>query len=316
MFLVYPRRMEKLSPNHPFTVAALYRFTRLERFADLKAPLAAFCCSRGIRGTLILAHEGINGTVAGTQSAIAELIAHLETWPELAGAEVKYSHAARMPFYRMKVRLKREIVTMGIADVDPLKSAGTYVNPSEWNELIADERTILIDTRNDYEVKIGTFKGAVDPNTKTFTEFPAWLAENKASLEGKRVAMFCTGGIRCEKATAFVKGLGFEDVFHLRGGILKYLEEVPAQESRWEGECFVFDERVSVGHGLVEGEAELCRACRSPLTTEAMRSPLYAEGVSCPACFEKRTEQDRARYGERQKQIGLAKQRGGRHIGK
>jgi UPF0176 protein len=313
MFLVYPRNMDKLSP---FTVAALYRFTRLERYEALKVPLAEFCCARGIRGTLILACEGINGTVAGTPEAIDELLKYLNSWPEFAGAEVKFSHAEKMPFYRMKVRLKREIVTMGVKDIDPLKSVGAYVDPKDWNALIADENTILIDTRNDYEVKIGTFQGAVDPDTKTFTEFPAWVAENRDRLEGKKVAMFCTGGIRCEKATAFVKGLGIEDVFHLKGGILKYLEDVPTENSLWEGECFVFDERVSVGHGLIEGEAELCRACRSPLTAAAKLSQKYEAGVSCPSCFDTRTEEDRARYAERQKQMRLAHARGERHIGK
>jgi UPF0176 protein len=308
--------MTEVSQKPAFKVAALYRFARLERFRELKGPLAEFCCARGIRGTLILAHEGINGTVAGTDAAIAELIAHLNTWPEFTGAEIKYSSAEKMPFYRMKVRLKREIVTMGVADIDPLNSVGAYVEAKDWNRLIADENTILVDTRNDYEVKIGTFQGAVDPDTKTFTEFPAWIAANREKLDGKNVAMFCTGGIRCEKATAYVKGLGVENVFHLKGGILKYLEEVPAGESRWEGECFVFDERVSVGHGLIEGEAELCRACRSPLTAEAKLSPHYEAGISCPACFDKRTEADRARYAERQKQMRLAKARGARHIGK
>ena len=308
--------MENLSHSDPFTVAAIYRFARFERYQSLKAPLAEFCCARGIRGTLILAHEGINGTVAGTREAIAELIAHLETWPEFSGAEVKYSHAEKMPFYRMKVRLKAEIVTMRQDGIDPLLAAGTYVAPKDWNALIADEDTILIDTRNDYEVKIGTFKGAIDPNTKAFTEFPAWVEAHRQELEGKKVAMFCTGGIRCEKASAFVKGLGINEVFHLQGGILKYLEEVPQEDSRWEGECFVFDERVSVGHGLIEGKAELCRACRSPLTAETKKSAQYEEGVSCPSCIDQRTEADRARYGERQKQIRLAQKRGERHIGK
>jgi UPF0176 protein len=297
-------------------VAALYRFARLEHYGELKAPLAEFCCARGIRGTLILAHEGINGTVAGTEEAVSGLLAYLHSWPEFSGAEIKYSTADRMPFYRMKVRLKREIVTMGVPDIDPLKAAGTYVEAKEWNALIAHEDTILIDTRNDYEVKIGTFQGAVDPDTKSFTEFPAWIEANRDKLDGKKVAMFCTGGIRCEKASAFVKGLGIEDVFHLKGGILKYLEEVPAGESRWEGECFVFDERVSVGHGLIEGEAELCRACRSPLNAAAKQSAHYETGVSCPVCFDKRTAEDRARYAERQKQIRLAQARGERHIGK
>ncbi len=299
-----------------FKVAALYRFARLARYRELKSPLAEFCCARGIRGTLILANEGINGTVAGTDEAVAELIAYLNSWPEFAEAEIKYSTAEKMPFYRMKVRLKREIVTMGVPDIDPLLAAGTYVEAKDWNGLIADKDTILIDTRNDYEVKIGTFRGAIDPGTKAFTEFPAWIAANRERLEGKNIAMFCTGGIRCEKATAYVKGLGVENVFHLKGGILKYLQDVPADESRWEGECFVFDERVSVGHGLIEGEAELCRACRSPLTAEAKQTAHYEAGVSCPACFDKRTEADRARYGERQKQIRLALARGERHIGK
>jgi UPF0176 protein len=308
--------MEISSHTLPVTVAALYRFAPFAAYREMKAELAEFCCARGVRGTLILAHEGINGTVAGSAEAVGSLIEKLHEWPEFAGAEIKYSFAEKMPFYRMKVKVKREIVTMGVADIDPLKSAGTYVEAKDWNALIADEDTILIDTRNDYEVQIGTFAGAVDPNTKTFTEFPSWVKNNRERLEGKKVAMFCTGGIRCEKATAFVKGLGVENVYHLKGGILKYLEEVPTAESRWEGECFVFDERVSIGHGLVEGEAELCRACRSPLTATAKASDKYEEGVSCPTCFDTRTAEDRARYAERQKQIRLAHQRGERHIGK
>jgi UPF0176 protein len=308
--------MKSTSPNLPIAVAALYRFAPFANHAQMKAELAEFCCARGIRGTLILAHEGINGTVAGSAEAVQALIQKLHEWREFAGAEIKYSHAERMPFYRMKVKVKREIVTMGVEDIDPLKSAGAYVEAKDWNALIADEDTILIDTRNDYEVQIGTFEGAVDPNTKTFTEFPAWVENNREKLEGKKVAMFCTGGIRCEKATAFVKGLGVEDVYHLKGGILKYLEEVPAEESHWRGECFVFDERVSVGHGLIEGEAELCRACRAPLTAEAKASEMYEEGVSCPSCYGTRTAEDRARYAERQKQIRLAHARGERHIGK
>jgi UPF0176 protein len=308
--------MKNSSSNLPVTVAALYRFAPFENHLQMKAELAEFCCARGIRGTLILAHEGINGTVAGTSEAVEGLLEKLQDWPEFAGAEIKYSHAETMPFYRMKVKVKREIVTMGIEDIDPTKSAGAYVEAKDWNALISDEDTILIDTRNDYEVQIGTFKGAVDPDTKTFAEFPAWVEANRDRFEGKKVAMFCTGGIRCEKATAFVKGLGVENVYHLKGGILKYLEEVPAAVSRWEGECFVFDERVSVGHGLIEGEAELCRACRAPLTAQAKASEKYEEGVSCPSCHETRTAEDRARYAERQKQIKLAHARGERHIGK
>ncbi|RUW26444.1 rhodanese-related sulfurtransferase [Mesorhizobium sp. M4B.F.Ca.ET.215.01.1.1] len=297
-------------------VAALYKFARLDGFEALRAPLAAFCCGRGIKGTLLLAHEGINGTVAGSEADIAALVDHLNSIEGLAGLEVKYSAAADMPFHRMKVRLKREIVTMGVEDLDPATSAGTYVAPADWNALISDENTIVIDTRNAYEVSIGTFRGAVDPATASFREFPAWVERHRDQLEGRKVAMFCTGGIRCEKATAYVKSLGFEDVFHLKGGILKYLEQVPAEESLWQGECFVFDERVSVSHGLAEGEAELCRACRHPLTVEDRLSPRYAAGVSCPHCHEVRSDEDRARYTERQRQVELATARGkGPHIG-
>jgi UPF0176 protein len=306
-----------LSPlPQSFCVAALYRFCRLEGFEALREPLAAFCRAHGIKGTLLLAREGINGTVAGSDAAIAALIDHFETIPELSGLDVKYSSADEMPFHRMKVRLKREIVTMGVDDIDPLQSVGTYVAPAEWNALIADPDTILIDTRNGYEVSLGTFEGAIDPGTASFREFPDWVEQHRAELDGKKVAMFCTGGIRCEKATAYVKSLGIEDVFHLKGGILKYLEQVPVEDSLWRGECFVFDERVSVSHGLVEGEAELCRACRFPLTPKERLSPKYAAGVSCPHCFDARSDEDRARFAERQRQVELAQARGqGQHIG-
>ncbi|RWB23427.1 MAG: rhodanese-related sulfurtransferase [Mesorhizobium sp.] len=308
--------MTAAKENQPIRVAALYKFARLDGSEALREPLAAFCRGRGIKGTLLLAHEGINGTVAGSEEAIAALIDHLQTIEGLAGIEVKYSAAADMPFHRMKVRLKREIVTMGVDNLDPATSAGTYVAPADWNALISDTDTLVIDTRNAYEVSIGTFKGAVDPKTASFREFPVWIEQHREELEGRKVAMFCTGGIRCEKATAYVKSLGFKNVFHLQGGILKYLEEVPAEESLWQGECFVFDERVSVSHGLAEGEAELCRACRHPLTAEDRLSPNYAVGVSCPHCFEARSDEDRARYAERHRQVELAQMRGSkRHIG-
>jgi UPF0176 protein len=300
----------------PFRVAALYRFVRLDRCEELRAPLAAFCCSRGIKGTLLIAREGINGTVAGSEAAIADLIAHLEAMPEFAGLDVKYSAAGEMPFRRMKVRLKREIVTMGVPDIDPLAGAGAYVDPGDWNALIADPDTVVVDTRNGYEVALGSFAGAIDPQTESFRDFPDWVARNRDALEGKKVAMFCTGGIRCEKATAYVKSQGIDEVFHLKGGILKYLEEVPAEESLWRGECFVFDERVSVAHGLEVGGAELCRACRHPLTAADRLSPKFAEGVSCERCYDSRTEADRARYAERHRQVELAAARGARpHIG-
>jgi len=296
-------------------VAALYHFTRLEDPATLRQPLAAFCCARGIKGTLLLAREGINGTVAGPASAIDELLAHLTSKPEFAALKAKFSHAPEMPFHRMKVRLKKEIVTMGVPDLDPA-DAGTYVAPSDWNELISDPETIIVDTRNDYEYALGTFRNAIDPNTTSFTQFPDWVDRHHNELAGRKVAMFCTGGIRCEKATAYLKSVGLSDVYHLRGGILKYLEEVPASESLWDGECFVFDERVSVKHGLEVGEAELCRACRHPLTAEERVSPDYVIGVSCPHCVSERSDADRARYAERQRQVELAEQRGERkHIG-
>ncbi len=307
--------MDKPSTNHPVAVAALYRFARFERFADYQRPLLDMTERLGIKGTLLLASEGINGTVAGTPSAIDELVAYLGSIAEIAGMEIKYSQAAAMPFLRMKVRLKKEIVTMGVPGIDPLLSVGTYVAPKDWNALIADPDTIVIDTRNTYETKVGSFANSVDPDTEAFTEFPDWLRLKKPDFAGKKVAMFCTGGIRCEKATAFAKEIGIEDVYHLKGGILAYLEQVPAQESRWQGECFVFDERVSVGHGLALGDAVLCRACRMPLTSDDCASPLYADGLSCPHCHGLRTDKERARYAERQKQMLLAKQRGNRHIG-
>ncbi|MBD0414430.1 oxygen-dependent tRNA uridine(34) hydroxylase TrhO [Oryzicola mucosus] len=303
-------------PTPSFRVAALYKFCRLDRFEALKTPLAELCCSRGIKGTLLLAREGINGTVAGSEAAIAELIDFLQAQPEFSGLELKFSSAEEMPFHRMKVRLKREIVTMGVEGLDPLEGKGAYVDPGDWNALIADPETVVIDTRNDYEVSIGTFRNALDPQTKSFRDFPAWVEQHREELEGRKVAMFCTGGIRCEKATAYVRSLGIDEVFHLKGGILKYLEEVPAEESLWQGECFVFDERVSVAHGLVEGEAELCRACRHPLVPAEKLSPKFEPGISCPHCFDARTDEDRARYAERQRQVELAEARGAKpHIG-
>lgn len=298
-----------------FLVAALYHFARFDRYESFRAPLQAFCDENGIKGTLLIAREGINGTVAGTDDAIARLLAYLRSQPEFAKLEHKESRASKMPFLRMKVRLKREIVTMGVEDIDPNRIVGTYVDPKDWNALISDPDTIVIDTRNDYETAIGIFKGAVDPKTKTFREFPDWVKNNPGLHNKPKIAMYCTGGIRCEKATAFMKEQGFEDVYHLKGGILKYLEEVPREESLWEGACFVFDERVSVEHGLTEGPHRLCHACRNPISAEEVNSPYFEEGVSCSHCYHTRTEEDRLRYRQRQHQIMLAKKRGEKHIG-
>jgi len=302
-------------PDHLETVqvAALYRFVPIADPASLRAALASFCCANGLKGTLLIAPEGVNGTVAGSAQALDGLVELLAA-NGVDGLELKFSHATEMPFHRMKVRLKREIVTMGIEGLDPLQ-AGRYVEPADWNALVSDPATIVIDTRNDYEVAIGTFKDAVNPETASFRDFPAWAEAHRDELEGRKVAMFCTGGIRCEKATAYVRSLGLDEVFHLKGGILKYLETVPATDSLWEGECFVFDERVSVGHGLAEGDAKLCRACRRPLTAEDRKSSFFLEGVSCAACFGERSEEDRARYGERHRQVELARARGQRHVG-
>jgi UPF0176 protein len=298
-------------------VAALYQFTRLADCAALREPLERLCRRQRVRGTLLLAHEGINGTIAGTADGIAAVLAHIRGLPGCDGLEVKFSDAATMPFHRLKVRIKREIVTMGQPAIDPLLSAGTYVDPHDWNALIADPATVVIDTRNSYEVAVGTFAGAIDPHTRSFSEFPAWFREHRARLlDGKtKVAMFCTGGIRCEKSTAFLRAEGVEQVYHLKGGILKYLEEVPREVSAWHGECFVFDQRVSVGHGLAPGTHVLCHACRMPVSEQDSRSALYEPGVSCPACHATRTDAQRAAYRERHRQEALAAAQGRAHVG-
>ena len=299
-----------------FHVAALYRFTKFENPAALKEPLAKLCCAQGIKGTLLLATEGINGTIAGPDEGVAAVLAHIRTLPGCADLDVKDSRAETMPFYRMKVRVKREIVTMGEPAIDPLDT-GHYVAPRDWNALIADPDTILIDTRNDYEVAIGSFKGAIDPHTPSFRDFPTWFREQRAALlkPDAKVAMFCTGGIRCEKATAFLKAEGVSDVFHLKGGILAYLEQVQAEDSKWEGECFVFDQRVAIRHGLEPGSHGLCFGCRRPVGPEDRASPFYVEGVSCPACHAERDEDQRAGYAERARQTRIAEARGSGHVG-
>ena len=285
------------------TVAALYKFAPFDDPAALREPLLATCSDHSICGTLLLAREGINGTIAGSAQAIAAVLDHIRALPGCADLEVKYSNASLTPFRRMKVRLKKEIVTLGVPAVDPVRDVGTYVAPSDWNALIADPDTVVIDTRNDYEVEIGSFAGALDPQTRSFSEFPEWFRAHRDQFEGKRIAMFCTGGIRCEKSTAFVRAEGIDDVYHLKGGILAYLEHIPEGQSRWTGDCFVFDERVSVGHGLVEGEHSLCRACRMPLSEADRHSEHYVEGQQCHRCAHQRTDADRQRYAERHRQF-------------
>lgn len=296
-------------------VAALYKFARLPDFKSLRAPLHDLMNENEVRGTLLLAAEGINGTIAGPRHGIDRVLAWLRADPRLQSLEAKESLAEENPFYRTKVKLKKEIVTMGVEDIDPNHIVGTYVKPSDWNQLISDPDVILVDTRNDYEVKIGTFRNAINPNTETFREFPAYAKENLDPQKHKKVAMFCTGGIRCEKSTAFMKAQGFNEVYHLEGGILKYLEEVPEEESLWEGECFVFDNRVTVNHQLEKGKYDQCHACRMPITEEEKQSALYVRGVSCPHCFDRHNAEQVRRYAERERQVQLAKERGESHIG-
>jgi UPF0176 protein len=297
------------------TVCALYHFVKIPHFAELKAPLLAEMEANKIRGTLLLAHEGINGTVAGSQEAIDKLLALLTGMPEFEDLIWKLSFDEEMPFYRSRVKLKKEIVTMGVEDINPNHIVGTYVDPKDWNEVISDPDVTVIDTRNEYEVQIGTFEHAKNPNTTSFREFPDYVAKHLDPNKQKKVAMFCTGGIRCEKSTAYLKGLGFEDVYHLKGGILKYLEEVPEEESLWQGECFVFDNRVTVNHQLEPGSFEQCHACRMPITAEDMTSNAYQKGVSCPHCIDKQSPIQKQRFREREHQVQLAKSRGESHIG-
>ena len=306
-----------------FLTAALYKFIELPDYAELQAPLLACCQANGVKGTLLLAAEGINGTIAGLESGVRAVLAWLRSDVRLAGLKHKESWTDVQPFYRMKVRLKKEIVTMGVPNVHPALMPGQYVKPADWNALLADPHVVLVDTRNDYEVKIGTFEGSINPNTHTFTELPSWLEREMledgklAAVDGKRprVAMFCTGGIRCEKSTALLRSKGFEEVYHLEGGILKYLEVVPQNQNLWQGECFLFDERVSVGHALVPGTLTLCRSCRNPVNDEAKKSPLFELGVSCPQCHANTTAKQKAGYRERQKQVQLADARQQGHIG-
>jgi len=296
-------------------VAALYRFTALDDFRELREPLLQSCRDAGLRGTLLLAREGINGTVAGSRAGIDALLDQLRRDPRLADLEHKESLSPTQPFLRMKVKLKREIVTMGVPSVDPTRVVGTYVNARDWNRVIEDPEVTLVDTRNDYECAIGSFEGAIDPKIVNFRDFPRWVADNLEPGKHRKVAMFCTGGIRCEKASSYLLEQGFEQVFHLRGGILKYLEDVPEASSRWRGECFVFDERVAVNHRLQKGRYEQCFACRHPVDEDDRRSPAYVPGVSCPHCIDRYSEERRRRFAERQRQIDLARKRGEAHRG-
>ncbi|MEG4244261.1 rhodanese-related sulfurtransferase [Microcoleus sp. MON2_D6] len=298
-----------------FLTAALYKFVELPDFAELKAPLLDCCNNNNVKGTILLAQEGINGTIAGSSEGVHAVLAFLRSDPRFADLVHKESFSEKAPFYRLKIRLKREIVTMGVPDINPRLMAGKYVKPDEWNKLLDDPDVVVVDVRNDFEVSLGTFEGAINPKTKSFSELPEWVRRETALRNKPKVAMFCTGGIRCEKSTAFLRSQGFEEVYHLEGGILKYLETVPEAESRWEGECFVFDERVSVGQDLKPGNYELCRGCRHPISQEDKASELFVLGVSCPHCHDSKTETKKQALYERQRQIELAKRRNQVHIG-
>lgn len=296
-------------------VCALYKFVTLDNFENLRQPLLTVLEANQVRGTLLLAQEGINGTIAGKRNAIDTVLTWLRTDPRLIDLDYKESYVDKPPFNRTKVKLKKEIVTMGVAGIDPKRVVGTYVNPKDWNALISDPEVLLIDTRNDYEYQVGTFKQAINPQTESFREFPSYVKDHLDPSKHTKVAMFCTGGIRCEKSTAFLKEQGFTEVYHLKGGILKYLEDVPSTESLWEGECFVFDDRVTVNHALEKGAYDQCHACRLPITELDKASPQYEKGVSCPHCFDKISIDQKTRFMEREKQMQLARKRGEAHIG-
>ena len=296
-------------------ICALYKFTRLDDFESIQLPLKTYLDSLSIRGTLLLAREGINGTISGSKGNLEKVLNYLQSDSRFMGLEFKYSYSNKAPFKRLKIKLKKEIVTMGLAQIDPTHSVGTYVKPKDWNELINDPDVVLIDTRNNYEYEIGSFKGAINPNTETFREFPNFTENSLEKYRNKKIAMFCTGGIRCEKSTAYLKSKGYENVFHLQGGILKYLEDVGENESLWEGECFVFDDRVAVKHNLEQGRYDQCYACRFPITKEDTMHPHYEKGASCPRCFGTKNSNQMNRYREREKQVQLAKKRGEEHIG-
>ena len=285
-----------------YIVATFYKFVNISSLKAKQAQILAWCEKNSVKGTIILAEEGINGTIAGTKEAIASILSLLRSLDGLADLEHKESTAKKPPFARLKVKIKSEIVTLGIPEVNPNQQVGTYVDPQDWNRIISDREVVVIDTRNDYEVEIGSFKGAKNPNTESFREFPEYIEDNLDPAKHSKVAMFCTGGIRCEKASSYMLSQGFKAVYHLKGGILKYLENVPPEESLWEGECFVFDERVAVKEGLKPGSHELCYACGHPVSKADKQSHQYESNISCPHCYDRLTPEKKARQKDRRRQ--------------
>jgi UPF0176 protein len=298
-----------------YVTCALYKFVALPNYGSIRHPLLKVMTDNQVYGTLLLASEGINGTISSTRAGIDAVLNWLSQQPGLENIDTKESFDKEIPFYRTKVKLKKEIVTMGVEGIDPRQVVGTYVKPQDWNDLISDPEVLVVDTRNDYEVEIGTFKNAVDPKTTSFREFPNWANKNIDRAKTKKIAMFCTGGIRCEKSTAYMKEQGFDEVYHLEGGILKYLEEVPKDQTLWQGECFVFDNRVAVDHDLKRGSYDQCHACRMPITEQEKTLDSYQEGLSCHHCFDRVSDEQKQRFAQRQKQVQLAKARGEKHIG-
>ena len=292
-----------------FVIATFYKFVDLPNFAELREPILQYCREFELKGSILLANEGINATIAGPRADIDAVLAYLRANPKLADMTHKESFADFNPFPRLKVRLKREIVNLGMPEINPNNKVGTYVDAQNWNDLISDPDVILIDTRNDFEVQAGTFKGAINPETISFNNFPEYVGTHLDSNKHKKVAMFCTGGIRCEKATSYLLEQGFEEVFHLKDGILKYLEQIPEEDSLWEGECFVFDQRVTVKHQLVPGEIEYCTHCQIILTDEAKASPRFRKGFYCPNCYDTIPVEKVDRLEERYFQAGLAEAR-------
>ncbi|MFQ3325026.1 MAG: UPF0176 protein [Pseudomonadales bacterium] len=315
MLWIYVPARSKGNTMSPVVVSTMYKFVNLDNFEQLRQPLLQSMLDNDVKGTLLLAQEGINGTVAGSRTGIDAVLDWLRQDPRLADIDNKESFDDEMPFYRSKVKLKKEIVTMGVEGIDPKQVVGTYVKPEDWNALISDPEVVLVDTRNQYEVNIGTFKGAIDPHTDSFRQFPDYVKQNLDPARHKKIAMFCTGGIRCEKSTAYMKEQGFEEVYHLEGGILKYLEKVPPKVTMWQGECFVFDNRVTVDHSLEKGKYDQCNACRMPITKEEQTSEHFVVGISCPYCYDKTSIEQRQRFEQRQKQMELANVRGEAHIG-
>ena len=306
-----------MTNKNEILVAALYKFVEIDDLLSLQSNLYEICEKNNIMGTILIANEGINGTISGKTNEINQTISLLKSDKRFTNIEIKYSSTDKQPFHRMKVRLKKEIVTIGLPEINPNNKVGTYVKPDDWNDLISDPNVVVIDARNKYETKIGSFQNALDPETSSFREFPDWVKKFKSSKENanKKIAMFCTGGIRCEKASSLMKEEGFEDVYHLQGGILKYLETIDRENSLWNGECFVFDQRVCLTDELEVGSYKMCFACRMPITEEEMQNEKYIEGISCIYCYDKTTKEKKERLGSRQKQILLAKERGEKHLG-